>query len=134
MFFRKKMTLLLFLTLMTFLTGCATIPQKEVDQKVALQKAALEYWDLRMKDKYEDAYNMEYRQNLPPFNVYKNKAMMIKRMTVTSHSIKDVSIDGENAIVYVEFGFIMPPVSTTLKQVIHDKWLLKDGRWWHIME
>lgn len=84
-----------------------------------------------MKDRYEEAYELEDREGLPPYPEYMNRAMMIKRINVTSHSIGEIRIEGNTGVVDVEFSFVMPPVTRPFKQVIKDEWVYKAGRWQH---
>ncbi len=123
--------LILIIALSALPIGCAAIPPKEADLKESLRSTAAEYWDMRLKDKYEETYKMEERDGLPPYAEYINKAMMIKKMSITSHPVMDVHIEGAKGAVDVEFSFIMPPVTKPFKQVIKDEWVYKDGRWRH---
>lgn len=123
--------LILVVSITIFLIGCATAPPKEADLKEALRLKAQQYWDMRMKDRYEESYKMEDSDGLPAYNEYENKAMLIKKFS-KEHTIKNIVIEGNKGIVDVEFSFIMPPVTRPLKQVIKDEWVYKDGRWWHI--
>lgn len=84
-----------------------------------------------MNDKYEETYKMEERDGLPSYSEYINKAMIIKKLSMTSHSVMDVHIEGNKGVVDVELSFRMPPVTKPFKQVIKDEWLYKNGRWRH---
>jgi len=123
--------LLLIVAATALLMGCAAIPTKEADLKESLRSSAAEYWEMRMKDRYEDSYKMEERSGLPSYAEYMNKAMMIKKATITSFSVMDVHIEGDKGVVDVGFSFVMPPVTKPFKQVIKDEWVYKDQRWWH---
>ncbi|MEM3101711.1 MAG: hypothetical protein QXT99_10225 [Candidatus Nitrosotenuis sp.] len=124
--------LILIVSITVFLIGCATTPPKEVDLKESLMTRAQQYWDMRMKDGYEESYKMEDRDGLPAYNEYMNKAMMIKKFSIKAHSVKNVIVEGDKGIVDVEFSFIMPPVTKPFVQVIKDNWLYKDGEWRHL--
>lgn len=130
--YRHYLILIIWTT--TLLVGCATIPSNETDLRESLRAEAVKYWDMRMKDMYEETYKMEHRDELPTYTEYINKAMMIKKANITSHLIKDVHIEGDRGVVDVEFSFIMPPVTKPFKQVMTDEWVYKGGRWWHRLQ
>ena len=116
--------------LFIFLNGCATMP-READMKETLKGAAEKYWKLRMEDKYEEAYRLEDSEGLPPFEDYRNRAGRIKKISMVSHSIGEVTTEGNKGKVRVRFRFVAPNVQKPLTDFILDEWVFKGGEWLH---
>lgn len=133
LFGRRNAFFLALLVVMTlcFFNGCATIPKAE-DPKASLRSAAGEYWKLRMEDKYEDTYKMEDREGLPPFEYYRQKVLLMKKFSILSYSVKDVSIDGDKGTVTVQFDVMFPNIPKALPQILYDAWVLRNGKWRHV--
>lgn len=134
MFISKKgkiSLIILSILYLLALSSCATTPHKAEDLEESLRKTAIEYWKLRMADKYEETYKMEHREDLPPYPEYLNKVMLIKKFTIVGHNIKDIKVEGNKGSVEVEFSFILPPVTKPFIQAIRDEWLFEKGRWLH---
>lgn len=127
--------LLLFIIFSTslILDSCAPLPKevKEADLKESLRSTAVTYWKMRMGDKYENTYKLEDREGLPPFETYRMKVMAMKRIPILSHSVKEVRVTGDTALVDVEFSFILPATAKPFKQIVTEKWVYKEGQWWH---
>jgi hypothetical protein len=49
-----------------------------------------------------------------------------------SYKIKDVRIEGEKAIIDIEFSLLLPVTTKPVRQILSDEWLYRDGRWWHV--
>jgi hypothetical protein len=113
------------------LEGCASMP-KAAATKEGLMTTAEKYWKLRMEDKYEDAYKLEDRDGLPPFEDYQKRARLIKNFRIVSHSVGEIMIEGSKGVVEVKVNFILPPVPKPVIDSIHDEWIYKDGEWLHI--
>jgi hypothetical protein len=111
--------------------GCATMP-KEADLKEALKTAADRYWKLRLDEKAEDTYKMEVEQGLPPFEKYRQLATAMKKLDITSISVKAVSVKGDKGDVDLEWSYMLPKVPKPFHQIIKDRWIYKDGRWQHL--
>lgn len=111
--------------------GCATIP-KEADLKESLRTAADRYWKLRLDEKAEDTYKMEVDQGLPPFETYRQLATAMKKIQITSISVKEVSVSGDKGDVDMEWSYMLPKVPKPFHQIIKDNWIYKDGRWRHL--
>jgi hypothetical protein len=109
--------------------GCATMP-RQADMK-DLKTKAEEYWNLRMQDRYEDTYKMEDGDGLPSFEDYKSRAALIKKFDIESHSIGRIKADGAEATLDVDFAFRVRDARPLFHDTIHDKWVFKDGRWYH---
>ena len=118
------------LCIILLLSGCATVPT-EADLAGTLKERAEVYWKLRMADKYEETYRMEYKEGLSPFSEYLDKVRAIKKFNIVSHSVKDLKIEGQKAAVQLEVSFIMPVTTRPFKQVLRDEWIYEQGRWWH---
>lgn len=133
---KSNLIFILFFFLMTFLmlNGCATTAEVK-DSKESLRGIADDYWKKRLADKYDETYKMEDKSGLPAFNEYQNQAMALKKFNIISIVIKEITVETVNGMVDVEISFIMPMASTIkpFKQIIKDKWIYKDGMWWHIM-
>lgn len=129
---KGRRTSSLFIAVLTSLavSACATIPA-ETDLRKSLKDSAKAYWELRMKDKYEDAYQMEYREKLPSFREYINKAMAIKNINVIAHTIKDIDIAGNKGEVKIDFSFKIQTNTKPFSQVIKDEWIYENRRWQH---
>ena len=125
-----KTFVFLFPIVLFMLQGCASMP-KEADLKESLRSSAEEYWKLRMEDKYEATYAMEYSSGLPPFLNYRDNAMRIKKFQVRSVSIGEIKIEGAKGMVDVKFSVIMPPVPKPFDQTLQEEWIF-DNKWWHI--
>lgn len=118
------------LCIILLLSGCATVPT-EADLAGTLKERAEVYWKLRMADKYEETYKMEYKEGLSPFIEYIDKVRAMKKFSITSHSVGDSKIEGQKATVQVEVSFIMPMITRPFKQVLLDGWVYERGKWWH---
>lgn len=121
----------IFLVVVFLLASCATVPNKE-DLEVALRTTADSYWKLRMEDKYEDSYRMEDKQGLPPFEEYRGRAMAMKKIKITSISIKNTTVSADGATVDLDWTYYLPPVSQPFHQMITDYWVYNNGTWRHV--
>ncbi|MCX7914496.1 MAG: hypothetical protein N2511_07925 [Thermodesulfovibrionales bacterium] len=120
-----------FLSFSVFLS-CASVSQKAIkDPTELLKETATDYWRLRMADRYEDTYKMEYKEGLPPYSEYLNQVKAIKRFSIVGHSLKNFSVENEKGVVDIEFSFILPPVTKPLTQTIKDEWIYVNGKWYH---
>ena len=126
----KKIVLLLPIILLLF-NGCATIP-KGADLKESLRSKAEEYWKLRFQDKYKETYRMEDASNLPPFDEYRETAMLIRKFKIESHSIDTIEVEGDKGTVTVRVSVSKPPIPEPVKDVFFDDWIFKDGKWRHL--
>ncbi len=114
------------------LYGCATMP-READLKESLRSRAEEYWKLRMHAGLEATYRMEDSVGLPPFDVYRERAMAIKKFNIESHSIADIRVKGDTGEVDVKVDLRMPAVPKALfHDTMYDRWVFKEGKWMHI--
>ncbi len=120
---------LIFLCILLF-AGCATTPTK-ADIEQSLRERAEAYWKLRMADKYEETYEMEYKEGLPPFAEYLDKVRAMKKIHIVGHSIKSIKTDGQNGTVEVEIRFILPITTKPFKQTLPDLWVYERGKWRH---
>lgn len=113
--------------------GCATVP-KETNSEESLRAKAMEYWKLRMQEKYEDTYRMEDPGGLLPFDKYRDLVRTLKtNFMIESHSIGDIKVEGEEAAVDVKIAFRMTKSPALFRDVIHDRWAFRDGKWLHIL-
>ena len=127
---RQVIHVIILMTLLLFSSSIA-FPQ-EKDRKESLRTVAEEYWKLRFEDKYEDTYTMEDKEGLPPLEDYRKKAALLKRLTITSHSIKDVRLDGDKGMADVVLLIQFPNVPKPLPDVMRDEWVYRDGKWRHM--
>ena len=129
-----KKSALLFSLMVFLLYGCATMPN-EADLKESLRSTAEEYWELRIQDKYEETYRMEERTDLPQFDFYRDRVKLIKNFDIQSHSIEEITVEGNNGSVKVRFSFIIPqaPSPVPFSDFILDQWVFKNRRWWHVL-
>ncbi len=132
-FYKKNIRLAILFPILCFflLSSCATTPEVALPPLESLRISSTEYWKLRMADKYEETYKMEYRDALPPYTEYLNIVMAIKKFSIVKHEIKNVNIEGDKGFVDVEFSFILPPVTKPFVQTIKDEWVFIDGKWLH---
>jgi len=114
------------------LLGCATI-HTETELRESLRQRAEEYWKLRMEDGYEETYKMESREGLPPFIKYLDTVRVMKRINIISHSIKDTKIEGQRGIAEVEISYLRPPISKPFESILRDEWVLRNGKWLHVL-
>lgn len=118
------------------IAGCAA-QQTEVKQilgpEESLRAAAEQYWKLRMADKYEETYKMEDRTALPPFVQYRDQVMAMKKITILKYEVKDVIVDDNAGTVRLDFFTILPPLANPFKQPLYDKWVFREGAWWHVL-
>lgn len=121
----------ILVVLVAMLCGCATVHREE-DREALLKTTAERYWKLRLEDKYDDTYKMEDRQGLPPFEEYRDRAMAVKRITITSISVKSANVSGDKGVVDLEWSYVLPRIAQPFHQVIRDEWALRDGKWRHI--
>ena len=128
---RDLWRLLIVLLILCFAGACATLP-KEADLKASLRSTAEEYWNKRMQDKYEDTYKMEDKEGLPSFNKYRDLCLLMRKIDVVSHSIKEVSVDGDKGTVMVQFDMKLPNIPKPLPQPLTDYWIYRDGQWKHV--
>jgi hypothetical protein len=128
---RNSLLLLLALMMVVIFTCCATIP-KEEDLGGSLKSAAEEYWNKRMKSQYEDTYGMEDKAGLPAFEDYREKAMLMKKLDIRAHSVKEVAVSGDEGTVNVQFDLMLPHIFKAVSQVLKDGWVYKNGKWRHV--
>ena len=114
-----------------FLCSCASVP-KEADLKESLRSDAERYWNLRLDEKFEDTYKMEDDQGLPPFQRYRELAIAMKKIKITSISVKEVEINGDKGDVDLDWSYMLPKISKPFHDIMKDKWAYKDGRWRHL--
>lgn len=129
----KRLSLFILLTLiasLNFLSACATMPEQK-DLEISLRKTVKKYWDIRLTGDLEELYDMEYSEDLPPFDQYEVKAALIRKFIIRKNIIKKVTIEEKNAAVVLEQHIILPPLPEPLKQAYRDKWIW-DGKWKHI--
>jgi hypothetical protein len=123
----------IFLVVVLLIASCATVPNKE-DLEGALRTTADSYWKLRMEDKYEDSYKMENKQGLPPFEEYRGRAMTMKRIRITSISVKSVSVSDDKGVVELEYSYLLPKLSQPFHQILMDYWGYNNGTWQHMFK
>jgi len=119
----------IFLFTVLFSTSCATIQEKN---ESTVRDVVEKYWRMRLEDNYRESYKSEHKEVLPSFDIYKDKAAAIKKITIMSYKIKDVRIEGEKAIIDIEFSLLLPVTTKPVRQILSDEWLYRDGRWWHV--
>ncbi len=111
--------------------GCATVP-KEADLKESLRTVADRYWKLRLDERYEDTYKMEVEQGLPAFETYRERAKAMKKIRITSISVKEVTVDGDKGDVALAWSYTLPKIPKPFTDNIKDEWVYKDGEWRHL--
>ena len=116
--------------LIVFFSGCASV-RKETDKTELLKNAAAKYWKLRFEDNYKDAYEMEDKSGLPEFELYRQKAILIKKFNLESYSIDKVDVEGDRGHVSLSILFYVLQVEKPFRQVLYEEWIFRDGRWLH---
>ena len=116
---------------MAFFFGCATVPT-ETDLKGSLRTNAERYWNLRLNEKFEDTYEMENDQGLPPYEKYRALAGAMKKISIVSISVKEVNIDGVKGEVDMNWRYMLPAASKPFHETIKDYWTFVDGKWRHL--
>lgn len=126
----RKIVYLVILVLLYITCGCATVNEKNEE---SLRTVAEEYWKLRIEGNFDKSYKLEYKKDLLSFEDYKNIAVGILKASVKKFRLNEIRIEGENALIDVEFYFLLPGVSKLSKDILTDKWIYKNGKWWHIL-
>ncbi len=129
--FSFQLSALSFLCVFLLLFGCATV-RTETELKDSLRQRAEEYWKLRMKERYEETYKMESKEGLPLFGEYFDKVRWMKKINVTSHSIKDTKVEGQKGIAELKIFYRQPPRDSLFERVYQDEWVFINGKWLHV--
>ena len=128
----KRLIILFFtVSLGAFTSNCATMPQQK-DLGASLEKQAKKYWDIRLNGDVSVIYDMEYKEDLPPFDKYSVDVRRIRKLGVRRHRLKEINVDGKNGTLLVEIHLVLSPVGKTVKHKMTDYWIW-DGQWKHIL-
>jgi len=121
--------------LLIFLLGCEERP-KEIDLKISLGKLAEEYWTKRLMDRdYKATYSMEAAEGDLPFSDYTQRVHNAGQIQYLSIKVKDVRVDNDNGFVDLTMRCRIAPVPKELDLAyIKDRWVLKSGKWKHVLE
>ncbi len=126
----RKIVYLLIFALLFINYGCATVHEKNEE---FLRSIAEEYWKLRIEGDFNKSYKLEYKENLPAFEAYKNIATGILKVGIKNFKLSNLRIEKETALIDVEFNFSLPGIGKTSRDILTDKWIYENGKWWHIM-
>jgi len=126
----RKIVFLLILVLLFINLGCATVYEKNEE---SLKSIAQEYWKYRIEGDFNKSYKLEYKENLVSYEVYKNIASRILKINIKNFNLSNIRIEKENALIDVEFIFSLPGIGKPSKDILTDKWIYKNGKWWHVL-
>ena len=101
------------------------------DQKSSLKNLITKYWNSKLTGDMITCYQLEepdFRKKVP-VSVYVRGGNLIYK----SVQLKDITINGENATADIGIEYIIPALGSKLsfKNQIKDKWVKKDGNWYH---
>ena len=114
-----------------FLLGCAGA-QKRSDQDASLAELAEQYWTKRLLERdYKFTYNMELEKGSLSFSEYSKRVKASEKFGVLSVKTKEVTIEGDKAIVCLTLKCRMPFLSKPYALPMNDVWLYKSNKWKH---
>ena len=114
-----------------FLLGCASA-QKRSDQDASLAELAEQYWTKRLVEKdYKFTYNLELEKKSLSFSEYCQKVKGSEKFNCFSVKTKEVTIEGDKAIVCLTLECRMPFLSKPYALPMNDVWLYKPNKWKH---
>jgi hypothetical protein len=114
-----------------FLLGCACA-QKRSDQDASLAELAEQYWTKRLIEKdYKFTYNLELEKKSLSFSEYCQRVKASEKFTCFSVKTKEVTIEGDKAIVCLTLECRMPFLSNPYALPINDVWLYESNKWKH---
>jgi len=132
------MHLVLVLFLLVFVGACAKQPHLR-DPKEALLERVKAYWDLRLKGASAEKRLPFERCGLDP----KCREAFLQgggkggHITYYSYQILDVKFpDPKTALVKIKVRYKVPPIlgiSFEREGSFEDKWVLIDGKWYHVI-
>ncbi len=119
------------------LSGCQTLNKAKISPEDALRNRVTAYWDARVQDQPEKAYEMiepDAKQSLG-LSTYTKRTSQSK---ILSYKIEDITVDSENreATVRVARSFRIKPgvipinIDKPLQQTADSKWVCIDGQWY----
>jgi outer membrane lipoprotein-sorting protein len=115
-----------------FLLGCVSSAQKRSDQDASLVELAEQYWTKRLVElDYKFTFNLELEKDSLSFSEYCEKVKRSQRFNCSSVKIKEVIIEDDKGIVYLNVECCMPFLSKPYALPINDVWLYESNRWKH---
>ncbi|MBW1781809.1 MAG: hypothetical protein JRL30_13845 [Deltaproteobacteria bacterium] len=117
------------------LVACEEAP-KESDLKASLGNLAEQYWNKRLMDKdYKATYGMEAIKDSLPFSEYQKRVANAGQIQYISIKAKDVKVEKDKGFVdlTVKCRIVQVPKDLNLG-IIKDPWILKSGKWKHVLE
>jgi len=111
-------------------------PPKESDLKASLGELAQEYWTKRLMNKdYKATYRMESVEGDLPFSDYQVRVANAGQIQYLSIKTDDVKVEKDNGFVDLTMKCRIAPVPKDLNLSFKkDRWVLKSGKWKHVLE
>ncbi len=98
-------------------------------KSVGLKERATEYWKARIEKRVEQAYEFE-APGKPDKQTYLNK-ILAAPVTYTSCTIRSIKENGNEAVVDLQLGYLLPGLSRPVSSSMTDKWMRDRGQWYH---
>lgn len=119
------------------LAGCATKNTiKEVSEEDILRARVTEFWEFRVNLELDKCYSYEYpllRKKIKLVNYIRSFDAGFAKWK--GFSIREISIDGEKAVVKLGVrSLITMPGTTPFEQDsdVTEQWIKTDGTWYHV--
>jgi len=111
-------------------------PPNESDLKASLGGLAEEYWTKRLMNKdSKAAYRMEVVEGDLPFSEYQKRVANAGQITYLSIKAKDVKVENDNGFVDLIMKCRIAQVPKELNlSFLKDRWVLKSGKWKHVLQ
>jgi hypothetical protein len=133
----KKIIGVLTLFLLLSIIQCA--PNLQVvkeDEKVTLKRRAQEYWSYRIKAEWDKSYLFELPDYREKINISKyiqqNGRTLVKWV---GFEILETWTSGEEGFVKLsaKYRYMIPmPQDGVFERISEEKWVKKDGQWYHL--
>lgn len=123
----RKIVLLIFMFIVVNLS-CTSL---QIKNEESLRAVAEEYWNYKINGDFKKTYKMEFKEGLPVYDDYKELLSGIMKFEKKSIKFGDIRINGDEGIVDIEVKFILPGIGKVTNDIISDKWIYNNGRWWH---
>lgn len=125
----KFFLLLPMITLFANLAGCAAQPVKTPEQ--ALTERVNKYWTaVKLRD-IATLYPLEADSVDGSLTAADAKKKYNSKTAVLGYKIRNITIDGENALVALDTENLLPQFHKPFTHIIMDRWVLIDGEWYH---
>ena len=117
---------------------CSTKPQiiKE-EEEVVLRRRVQEYWSFRVKGEWDKSYTYEspeYRERVNLQRYFNEKGRFILKWV--GFNILEIWASGEEGYVKlnIKYRYLIPEAQGkgVFQRIVEEKWIKKDGNWYHI--